>query len=203
MAIQIITLVGMLVYSYYRIEMRIIELEDKVVVADSEIEQLLAKHEFFEESKRLELEEQLKFYEKEFNINPSWGKKEEEKMIKLKDLLNERMYGKQLNDKWYPAHSREPLSWSLTHDYVPLYPKTMESIIGKVPIVHFMSQTHHTLELFNKFWVRRNLFQHLTPNKSSQFLKVVGYRLVVVVLYFMYRVYCLDKKEWILIPYLI
>ena len=40
--IQIITLVGMLVYSYYRIEMRIIELEDKVVVADSEIEQLLA-----------------------------------------------------------------------------------------------------------------------------------------------------------------
>ena len=64
--IQIITLVGMLVYSYYRIEMRIIELEEKVVVADSEIEQLLAKHEA-EESKRLELEE-LKFYEKEFNI---------------------------------------------------------------------------------------------------------------------------------------
>ena len=78
--IQIITLVGMLVYSYYRIEMRIIELEDKVVVADSEIEQLLAKHEAEESAKRLELEEQLKFYEKEFNINPlSWGKKKRKK----------------------------------------------------------------------------------------------------------------------------
>ena len=45
-------------------------------------------------------------------------------------------------------HSREALSWSLTHDYVPLYPKTMESIIGKVPIDHFMSQTqpHQDLE---------------------------------------------------------
>ena len=58
-------------------------------------------------------------------------------MIKLKDLLNERMYGKQLNDKFYPAHSREALSWSLTHDYVPIYPKTMESIIGKVPVDAF------------------------------------------------------------------
>ena len=29
------------------------------------------------------------------------------------------------------------LSWSLTHDYVPLYPKTMESIIGKVPVDPF------------------------------------------------------------------
>ena len=42
-------------------------------------------------------------------------------------------------------HSRtNSTSWSLTHDYVPLYPKTMESIIGKVPIILFMSQTHHT-----------------------------------------------------------
>ena len=78
--IQIITLVGMLVYSYYRIEMRIIELEEKVVVADSEIEELLAKHEAEEAAKRAELEEQLKFYEKEFNINPlSWGKRKKKK----------------------------------------------------------------------------------------------------------------------------
>ena len=64
--VQIITLCAMLVYSYYRIEMRIIELEEKVVVADSEIEELLAKH--------------IKFYEKEFNINPlSWGKKKKKR----------------------------------------------------------------------------------------------------------------------------
>ena len=33
----------MLVYSYYRIEMRIIELEDKFIKFDSDIEELLVK----------------------------------------------------------------------------------------------------------------------------------------------------------------
>ena len=49
--VQIITLCAMLVYSYYRIEMRIIELEDKFVKADSDIEELLAKHEAEEAEK--------------------------------------------------------------------------------------------------------------------------------------------------------
>ena len=50
--------------------------------------------EFEEFEKREYLEEQIKFYEKEFNINPlSWGKKEEEKMIKLKELLKLRSVG--------------------------------------------------------------------------------------------------------------
>ena len=70
----------MLVYSYYRIEMRIIELEEKVVKADSDIEELLAKHEAEEAEKRIALEEQIKFYDKEFNINPlSWGKKKKKR----------------------------------------------------------------------------------------------------------------------------
>ena len=70
----------MLVYSYYRIEMRIIELEDKVIEDDTHIEDLLAKHEAEEAEKRIALEEQIKFYEKEFNINPlSWGKKKKKK----------------------------------------------------------------------------------------------------------------------------
>ena len=78
--VQIITLCAMLVYSYYRIEMRIIELEEKVVKADSDIEELLAKHEAEEAEKRIALEEQIKFYEKEFNINPlSWGKRKKKK----------------------------------------------------------------------------------------------------------------------------
>ena len=78
--VQIITLCAMLVYSYYRIEMRIVELEDKFVKADSDIEELLAKHEAEEAEKRVALEEQIKFYEKEFNINPlSWGKKKRKK----------------------------------------------------------------------------------------------------------------------------
>ena len=70
----------MLVYSYYRIEMRIVELEDKFVEADTHIADLLAKHEAEEAEKRIALEEQIKFYEKEFNINPlSWGKKKKKK----------------------------------------------------------------------------------------------------------------------------
>ena len=78
--VQIITLCGMLVYSYYRIEMRIIEVEDKFVEADTHIVDLLAKHEAEEAQKRVALEEQIKFYEKEFNINPlSWGKKKKKK----------------------------------------------------------------------------------------------------------------------------
>ena len=58
-------------------------------------------------------------------------------MIKLKDLLNETMYGSNLNDKWYPAHTKDALSWTLTHNYVPIYPKTMEKVIGKIPINAF------------------------------------------------------------------
>ena len=78
--VQILTLCGMLVYSYYRIEMRIIELEDKFVQADTHIEDLMAKHEQEEAENRVAREEQNKFYEKEFNINPlSWGKKKKKK----------------------------------------------------------------------------------------------------------------------------
>ena len=78
--VQIITLCAMLVYSYYRIEMRIIDLEEQFTTADTHIEDLLSKHEAIESAKREELEEQIKFYEKEFNINPlSWGKKKRKK----------------------------------------------------------------------------------------------------------------------------
>tara|TARA_Y100000356_G_C11028262_1_gene167111 strand:- start:159 stop:317 length:159 start_codon:yes stop_codon:yes gene_type:complete len=50
--------------------MRIIDLEDKVVESDTHIETLLTKYEKEEAEKRIELEEQIKFYEREFNINP-------------------------------------------------------------------------------------------------------------------------------------
>ena len=55
--VQIITLCAMLVYSYYRIEMRIVELEDKFIQADTHIEDLLAKHEA-EEAERIPPEDQ-------------------------------------------------------------------------------------------------------------------------------------------------
>ena len=58
-------------------------------------------------------------------------------MIKLKDLLHESVYLGQMKDEWYPAHTKDALSWTLTQDYVPIYPKTMEKVIGKLPIESF------------------------------------------------------------------
>ena len=73
---QIFVLISCLVYSYYRIETRIANLEKQLLEANTEIRHLLAKHEL-EEAKSLEqLEQKLSFYEKELNINPlSWGKR--------------------------------------------------------------------------------------------------------------------------------
>ena len=77
---QIAVLIGMLVYGYWQIEMRIRKLEDKVTIADEQIGDLLDKHIVDERVEREELAEKVAFYEKEFNINPlSWGKKKKKK----------------------------------------------------------------------------------------------------------------------------
>ena len=48
-------------------------------------------------------------------------------MIKLKYLLDEnRAMTPMKHSDWYPAHTRDALAWTLTHNYVPIYPKTME-----------------------------------------------------------------------------
>ena len=73
---QLLVLVGMLVYGYWRIESRLGQLEDEMLSADVKIENLLDKHMEEERIQRDQLEEKLSFYEKEFNINPlSWGKR--------------------------------------------------------------------------------------------------------------------------------
>lgn len=73
---QIIFLVGCIVYGYWRIESRLVALEDKVTFADEQIRDLVDKHIVAERTERQELAEKIAFYEKEFNINPlSWGKK--------------------------------------------------------------------------------------------------------------------------------
>ena len=73
---QIAVLIGMLVYGYWQVEMRIRKLEDKVTLADEQIGNLLDKHIVEERVEREELAEKVAFYEKELNLNPfSWGKK--------------------------------------------------------------------------------------------------------------------------------
>ena len=73
---QIAILIGMLVYGYWKIETRISNLEEDMVLANGEIGGLLNKHMEDERMERESLEERVAFYEKEFNINPlSWGKR--------------------------------------------------------------------------------------------------------------------------------
>ena len=79
-ALQAICLVAGLVYSYLQIENRIKELERRVELADTEIEELVSKHIEEEEVKITQMQQQLEWYEKELNLNPlSWGKKRKKK----------------------------------------------------------------------------------------------------------------------------
>tara|TARA_R100001530_G_scaffold81431_1_gene56822 strand:+ start:362 stop:679 length:318 start_codon:yes stop_codon:yes gene_type:complete len=74
--LQLICLIGMLVYGFWQIESRIKALENQVATSDEQIGNLLSKHIVEERVEREELAEKVKFYEKEFNINPlSWGKR--------------------------------------------------------------------------------------------------------------------------------
>ena len=73
---QIAVLIGMLVYGYWQVEIRIQSLENQMAAADEQIGDLLDKHIVDERAEREDLAEKVAFYEKEFNINPlSWGKK--------------------------------------------------------------------------------------------------------------------------------
>tara|TARA_R110002020_G_scaffold47896_2_gene136789 strand:- start:12324 stop:12617 length:294 start_codon:yes stop_codon:yes gene_type:complete len=65
-------LIGEGVYFYNRF----ITLETDMLEANNKIQELLSKHIINEEQEIAKLEERVKFYEKEFNINPlSWRKK--------------------------------------------------------------------------------------------------------------------------------
>ena len=67
-------------------------------------------------------------------------------MIKLKDLLNENRAMTPLkHDEWYPAHTRNALSWTLTQNYIPLYPKQIESLFGKIPVNAFHTTSPHII----------------------------------------------------------
>tara|TARA_Y100001937_G_scaffold124084_1_gene188153 strand:- start:462 stop:803 length:342 start_codon:yes stop_codon:yes gene_type:complete len=74
--IQILMLVGMLVYSYYRLETKLNELERNLSEAQSQLSELVDKHIQEDVVKVREMEEQLAWFQKELNLNPlSWRKK--------------------------------------------------------------------------------------------------------------------------------
>ena len=73
---QVCVLIAGTVYGYLQVEWRIQELERNMSEASVEIQELVSKHIENEEERMITMEEQLKWYKKEFNLNPlSWRKK--------------------------------------------------------------------------------------------------------------------------------
>ena len=97
-------------------------------------------------------------------------------MIKLKELLDESIYVGQLeNDKWYPAHTRAALQWTLVGDYVPLYPKQMESLFGKIPVNAFHVTNPSNIKSVSDILGKKKSISTFTKaNKSSQLAKGRG-----------------------------
>jgi hypothetical protein len=74
--VQFGVLVISLSYAWYDLQGRIKDLEEEVLDAHAEIRLLVDKHQLEESIQLEEMETKLKFYEKEFNINPlSWRKR--------------------------------------------------------------------------------------------------------------------------------
>ena len=92
-------------------------------------------------------------------------------MIKLKNLLTEDW----IDDKWYPAHTKTALKRVLWHKDVPIYPKTMERIIGKIPITSFHVTTLDHLDNVTRLLGTKKSFSTFTrAGKSSQLAKGRG-----------------------------
>ena len=74
--IQIIMATALVVYSFWKLEGRIQELERNMEVALEEIELHELERKQAEEAHVAEMEERMLWYESELNLNPfSWGKK--------------------------------------------------------------------------------------------------------------------------------
>ena len=74
--LQIIVFTAMLVYSFWRYESRLQELERNMEIALAEVALYEEERAKQEEKHIQQLEEQMLWYESELNLNPfSWGKK--------------------------------------------------------------------------------------------------------------------------------
>ena len=74
--LQIIAATAMVVWAFWRMESRIVELERKMELAMEEIELHEEERKLAEEKHVREMEERMEWYETELNLNPfSWGKK--------------------------------------------------------------------------------------------------------------------------------
>ena len=97
-------------------------------------------------------------------------------MILLKDLLNENRAMTPLkHDEWYPAHTRNALSWTLTQNYIPLYPKQIENLFGKIPVNAFHVTDPSNITSVKDILGKKKAISTFTKtNKSSQLAKGRG-----------------------------
>lgn len=97
-------------------------------------------------------------------------------MIKLKDLVNESRFVSRLkHSEWYPAHTRAALDWTLTRNYIPLYPKQIEDLFGKVPINSFhVTSPQNIRTITDVIGKKKSISTFTKANKSSQLAKGRG-----------------------------
>ena len=77
---QICFLVGSLLFGYWNIVNRLDKLESRMGESDAKIKELVNKHIEDEEQRYAKMEEEIQWYQKEFNLNPlSWKKKRDKK----------------------------------------------------------------------------------------------------------------------------
>ena len=78
--LQIIAATAIVVYSFWKLESRIQELERNMLLALGEIELHEAERKQAEQAHVEQMEERMLWYESELNLNPfSWGKKRKKK----------------------------------------------------------------------------------------------------------------------------
>ena len=86
--IQILVATSMVVYSFWKIENRIQELERNMELALQEIEINDLERKEAEQKHIMEIQKQLEWYEQELNLNPlSWGKNKKRKKYGVSDGL--------------------------------------------------------------------------------------------------------------------
>ena len=79
------------------------------------------------------------------------------------------------HDQWYPAHTRDALQWTLTQNYVPLYPKQIENLFGKIPVNAFHATSPQSIESVSKILGKKKSISTFTKaNKSSGLAKGRG-----------------------------
>ena len=89
-------------------------------------------------------------------------------MIKLKHLLLE-------NDKWYPAHTKQAITWATSHTYIPLYPKQMERLVGKQQVNSFHVTSPISIKNVGELLGKKKSISTFTrANKGSQLAKGRG-----------------------------